>query len=164
MQDLRPAALEFLARGHRIAVAGVSHDRPIPANWIYRKLRDNGYATFAVNPAADVVEGDRSYHSLADIEGGVDGVVIGAPAAAALAIVQDCARLGIRRVWMHHGHGEGSVSPEAVAYCEQNGIAVIPGACPMMYLAPDPVHRCMCWVLGKLGKLPEPVGFAAIEV
>lgn len=158
MKELKRAAAAFLDRGNRIAVAGVARTDPIPANWIYRKLRDQGYTVYAVNPTTDQVEGDRCYRSLADIEGGVDVLVVGAPAAAALGLVQECDRLGIRRVWLHHGHGPGSVSPEAVEYCDQHGITVIPGACPMMYLAPvDLPHRCMCWILSRLGKLPEPV-------
>lgn len=158
MQELKRAAEEFLARDHRIAVAGVARKEPLPANAIYRKLRDQGYTVYAVNPNADQVEGDVCYRSLAAIDGGVDGVVVGTPSAAALEIVQECARLGIPRVWLHRGIGAGSVSAEAVAYGAAHGITVIPGACPMMYLAPvDFGHRCMCWVMSRLGKLPEPV-------
>ena len=155
MHELKQAAAEFLAPGHRIAVVGVARDDALPANHIYRRLRAQGYAAFAVNPHADRVEGDVCYRTLAAIEGGVDGVVIGTPPAAALGLVEECARLGITRVWLHRGPGPGSDSAEAVRYCEAHDIAVIPGACPMMFLAPvDLAHRCMCWVMGKLGKLP----------
>jgi hypothetical protein len=44
---------------------------------VYRRLRERGYEVFAVNPKADEVEGDRSYHDLRSIPGGVDAVVIG---------------------------------------------------------------------------------------
>lgn len=158
MQELKRAAEEFLARDHRIAVAGVAREEALPANAIYRKLRAQGYTVYAVNPNTDRVEGDHCYRSLAAIEGGVDGVVVGTPSAAALEIVQECARLGIPRVWLHRGIGPGSVSADAIAYGAAHGITVIPGACPMMYLAPvDFGHRCMCWVMSRLGKLPEPV-------
>jgi predicted CoA-binding protein len=36
-----------------------------------------GYEVFAVNPNADQVEGDRCFHDLKSIPGGVDAVVIG---------------------------------------------------------------------------------------
>jgi hypothetical protein len=37
-----------------------------------------------------------------------------------------------------------------------NAITVIPGACPMMYLAPvDVAHRCVRTVLGWFGRLPK---------
>ena len=82
---------EFLAH-KRIAVAGVSRTPQNTANAIYRKLRDEGYEVFAVNPNADEVEGDRCY-------------------------------------------------------------ATIAGGCPMMFL--DFGHKCMRWILDRMGKLPE---------
>jgi predicted CoA-binding protein len=155
MSNLAAAAAEFLAQ-RRIAVAGVSRDQPNAANVIYRRLRTDGYDVFAVNPAADVVEGDRCYHSLAEIEGGVDAVVVGTHPDVSLAVVEACAAAGVPRVWLHRGIGEGSVSAEAVRYCEKHDIAVIAGACPMMFLEhADLGHRCIGWVLGKLGRLPD---------
>jgi hypothetical protein len=123
---------------------------------IYRRLRADGYQVFAINPAAERVEGDPCYPSLAMIDGGVAAVVVGTPPAASLQVVQDCAAAGVRRVWLHRGPGEGSMSPDAVRFCEQHGIAVIAGACPMMFLPrADLGHRCICWLLGKLRKLPD---------
>jgi hypothetical protein len=49
-----------------------------------------------------------------------------------------------------------SVSAEAVALCQQHGISLIAGACPMMYCAPvDFGHRCMRWMMGATGGLPQ---------
>ena len=49
-----------------------------------------------------------------------------------------------------------SVSPEAVAFCRAQGIAVIAGACPMMYVrGADLGHRCMRWLLRLTGGLPH---------
>jgi hypothetical protein len=36
-----------------------------------------------------------------------------------------------------------SVSPDAVRMCKENGITVIPGACPNQYLNPDFGHTMM---------------------
>jgi predicted CoA-binding protein len=155
MSSLAAAAAEFLSQ-RRIAVAGVSRDKPNAANGIYRRLKADGYDVYAVNPAADQVEGDRCYRSVGAIEGGVDGVVVGTHPAAALAVVEECVAAGVRRVWLHKSIGAGSVSAEAVRYCEEHGVAVIAGACPMMYVkGADFGHRCMCWVLDKLNKLPD---------
>jgi uncharacterized protein len=143
----------------RIAVAGVSRAPATHgANAIYLRLRERGYTVFAVNPNAETVEGDRAYPDLRAIPGGVDGVVIATAPARAASIAQQCQELGIRRVWMHRGPAQTSVSPEAVAYCRANGISVIPGGCPLMY-APtsDTVHRCMRWVLERTGAVPTGV-------
>jgi predicted CoA-binding protein len=102
------------------------------------------------------VEGEKCYPNLKSIPDGVDGVVIVTPPEAAEQIVRECAEIGISRVWMHRSFGPGSVSEEAVQYCEENNISVIAGACPMMFCQPvDFGHKCMRWILGVSGKLPR---------
>lgn len=153
--QLAEAAAEFLAQRH-IAVAGVSRAHPNAANIIYKRLRTSGYKVFACNPNAEQVEGDICYHSIKDIAGPLDGVVIATHPDAALAVARDCVQRGVARVWLHRSLGSGSVSSEAVAFCEANGVAVIDGGCPMMFIHPvDVGHRCIRWVLGVTGKLPN---------
>jgi uncharacterized protein len=156
MSNLEQAALEFLALP-RIAVAGVSRDSRQTANFIYRTLRTRGSRIFAVNPNASEVEGDPSFPDLASVPGGVDGVILVTPPRAAAEVVRQCRDLGIRHVWMHRALGPGSVSADAVAFCRENGISVIAGACPIMYSRPvDMAHRCFRAVLGLFGQLPRP--------
>jgi len=154
---LETAVKEFLGL-KRIAVAGVSRQGDgEAANGIYKKLRDSGYEVFAVNPNAETVEGDPCYPNVGSIPGGVEGVVIVTAPAATEQVVRDCAAAGIKRVWMHKGMGS-SVSDDAVQFCQENGITVIPGACPMMFCQPvDVAHACIRMGLGLFGKLPQPV-------
>ena len=156
MPTLKEAAADFLAQ-RRIAVAGVSRDAKQPANANYRKLRATGHQVFAVNPQATTsLEGDACYPSLRAIPGGVDAALVFTPAAAAAAVVRECAELHIPRVWLHQGLGPGSVSDEAVALARQEGIALIAGACPMMFVpGADPFHRCARVIKGWVGTLPE---------
>ncbi|MGZ6638395.1 MAG: CoA-binding protein, partial [Solirubrobacteraceae bacterium] len=71
MQRIKDAAAEFLA-GKRVAVTGVSREaKDHGSNVVYKRLRERGYEVFAVNPNADEVEGDRCYHHLSEIRGGV---------------------------------------------------------------------------------------------
>ena len=119
-------------------------------------LRAHGYQVFAVNPKASEAEGDPCHPDLASIPDGVDGVVIATHPDVATGIVEECSRLGISRVWFHRSFGQGSVSEEAVELCEQKGISVIPGGCPMMFREPvDLGHKCIRWFLGVTGKLPD---------
>jgi hypothetical protein len=149
---------DFLAQ-KRIAVAGVSRSESAhpSANLIYRKLKRDGHEVFAVNPNADVFDGDPCYPDLSAIPGGVDGVVVVTRPELTEAIVRQCDAAGVRRVWMHQSFMRAgtSVSQAAVEYCHAHDIAVIAGACPMMY-GPDADlgHRCMRWVLGLTGGLP----------
>jgi predicted CoA-binding protein len=101
-------------------------------------------------------EGDRCYPDVQSIPGGADGVVIVTRPEATESIVHDCAAAGVRRVWMHQSVAKtSSVSPAAVAYCEQRGISVIPGDFPMMHgPGVDLGHTCMHLVLKLTGGLP----------
>ena len=154
---LKEAAQEFLNH-RRIAVAGVSRDQANAANLIYRKLRESGYQVYALNPKTTAVEGDPCYPDLEALPEAVDGVVIATHPDASLEIVQACARLGVRHIWIHKSIGNGSLSEEAVAYCRTHGLHVIPGGCPMMFCEPvDFGHKCMRVVLGLTGGIPKQV-------
>jgi predicted CoA-binding protein len=133
MQSVKEAASEFLAN-RRVAVTGVSRTpKTHGSNTVYRRLRDRGYDVFAVNPNADIVEGDTTYQDLKSIPGGVDAVVIGTRPELAEGTMRECAELGIKQVWMHRGPGAGSVSDAATAYGRQHGITVIDGGCPLWF-------------------------------
>ncbi len=155
MPILSDSVSDFLAQ-KRIAVAGVSRTSGQAANLIYRKLRSAGYEVFPVNPKATEVEGDTCYPNLASIPEVVDAVVIATTPAVAENLVRECAERGIARVWMHRSFGTGSVSEAAITFCREREIAVIPGACPMMFCEPvDVGHKCMRWVLRLTGGLPK---------
>ncbi len=158
MVTVKQAAAEFLAH-QRIAVTGVSRKAEgHGSNAVYKRLRDRGYQVFAVNPNADEVEGDRSYHSLRDIPGGAEAVVIATRPASAEATMRDCADLGIEHVWMHRAFGEGSVSDQATIYGREHGITVIDGGCPLMFEpTADVGHKVMRVLLRGTRKVPRTV-------
>jgi predicted CoA-binding protein len=165
MVGIKSAASTFLTN-KRVAVTGVSRaPRGHGSNVVYQRLRQRGYEVFAVNPNADQVEGDRSYHDLASIPGGVEAVVIGTGPDVAEATMRECVDLGIRHVWMHRSFGGGSVSPAAAEYGRQHGITVIDGGCPLMFSpTADPAHRAMRYLCTLTGKVPKHVCDAASPV
>jgi predicted CoA-binding protein len=158
MSDLTAAVSDFLAL-ERVAVVGVSRSPDQAANLVYRKLRESpSRQVFAVNPRAEMVEGDRCYPDVGSIPGGVQGAVIATTPAAAVSVIDDCARAGVRFVWLHRSFGPGSVSEEVVRRCRERGLRAIPGMCPMMFCEPvDVGHRCMRLVLRLTGQSPHPV-------
>jgi predicted CoA-binding protein len=156
MQNVKEAASAFLAN-KRVAVTGVSRTpKDHGSNTVYKRLRDRGYEVFAVNPNADVVEGDPSYQDLKSIPGGVDAVVIGTRPEIAEDTMRECADLGITQVWMHRGPGAGSVSDAATGFGRQHGITVIDGGCPCMFgPTADFGHKVMRLVY--TGHIPKQV-------
>ena len=160
MHQTKEVATEFLTH-KRVAVTGVSGKSPQGhgSNVVYKRLRDRGYQVFAINPNADEVEGDVSYHDLKSVPDGVDWVVIGTRPERAIATMHECAALGIQRVWMHcPAFGTGSVSDEATAFGRSHGMTVIDGGCPCMYgPTADPAHKVMRALGAVTHKVPHEV-------
>jgi predicted CoA-binding protein len=158
MATIKEAATEFLAH-KRVAVTGVSRTPGSHgSNVVYKRLRERGYEVFAVNPNAEVVEGDRAYHDLSSIPGGVEAVVIGTRPEIAEQTMGECVALGIKHVWMHRGPGAGSVSETATTYGRERGISVIAGGCPCMFgPTADRGHKAMRLLFTLTGNVPKRV-------
>ncbi|MFQ5605644.1 MAG: CoA-binding protein [bacterium] len=159
MSSLQEAVHDFLSQ-KRIAVVGVSSKRETPANGIYRKLKKSGYQVFPVTPNAETFDGDACFADLLSIPQQVDSVVVITRPEVTEQVVHQCVDAGISRVWMHRSLGffPTSVSEQAVQFCRENDIAVIPGGCPMMFCEPvDFGHKCMRWMLNLTGGLPKHI-------
>jgi len=158
MSKIDTLVQDFLAQ-KKIAVVGVSDERETGCNLAYRKFKDTGYDVSAVNPRLTSFEGDPCYPDLQSIPEKPDAVFILTNPEITEQVVQQCVDLGIPRVWMHclMGTKPGlaasmtSVSPDAVRMCQENGIDVIPGACPNQYLKPDFGHALMRVMFRTLG-------------
>ena len=124
---------DFLGQ-KRVAIAGVSRQEKDFSRALFRELRSRGYDVVPVNPEAREIEGAACFARVSDISPIVDSVLVMTPAPLTDAIVHDCATAGVRRVWLYRAGGKGAVTAEAVRFCEDNGISVIPGECPMMFL------------------------------
>lgn len=157
MIAVKDAATQFLAH-KRIAVTGVSRTpKAHGSNYIYKRLRDRGYEVFAVNPNADEVEGDKCFHALHDIPGGVEAVVIATNASTSTETMSECVGLGIKYAWLHGPvFGEGSVCTDATVYGREHGMLVIDGGCPLMFKPTADVGHRMMRILGSR-KVPRQV-------
>lgn len=130
---------DFLSQQH-LAFVGVSRNPKDFANSVYRHLRNGGRTMYPVNGNATTptLEGDPCYRRVEDVPDPVDGVIVMVSPRVAATVVEDAIRRGIPRVWLHRGIGRGSVSQEAIRLCEDAGIPVVDGACPLMF--DEPVH------------------------
>ncbi len=158
MAKIENLVQDFLSQ-KRIAVVGVSDKRETGCNLAYRKFKAEGYTVSAVNPHLATFDGDPCYPDLKSIPEKPQAVFILTNPKVSEQIVQQCVELGIKRVWMHCMMGTKpglaanmtSVSQEAVRLCQENGITVIPGACPNQYLKPDFGHAMMRAMFGAFG-------------
>jgi len=149
---------DFLAQ-KSIAVVGVSEKRDTGCNLAYTKFKDEGYRVYAVSPHTTTFKGDPCYPDLKSVPQKPDAVFILTNPKVTEVIVRECVELGIKNVWMHCmlgtkpglGAGMTSVSAEAVRLCQENGISVIPGACPNQFLKADFGHGMMRGLWGLMG-------------
>ena len=132
-----PAIVERFLEGPRIAVVGASDDPKNFGRTILRALRDHGVAAVAVHPRCAEVDGQPCYPDVASVPGRPDGALVMVHRDKAAGVVDECARIGVKRVWLFQGiGGAGSVSAEAVDAARRHGIEVVAGACPLMFLEP----------------------------
>ena len=134
---------DFLAQGH-LAFVGVSREPKAFANAVYRHLRDGGRTMYPVNRSEETaaIEGDEAFHRLADVPDPVDGVVVMVPPAAEAEVVRDAVERGIPRIWVHRASPKAPVADEIRSMCSQAGVALVDGACPMMFATPvRGIHR-----------------------
>jgi uncharacterized protein len=154
MRPMPESVKQFLS-GKRIAVAGVARDGQLPANLIFRRLRDTGHEVFPVNPNAKELEGVEAFPDVGSIPGPIDGVMIATHPSVSASIVREAAARDVKQVWFHRSFGDGSVSVEALAACEEAGIEPIVGGCPLMYCGKvDVAHRCFRWLLNLKRRVP----------
>jgi hypothetical protein len=134
-RTISAARAEAFLRLPRLALIGASDDRRKFGNTIYRELRDRPDGTvLAVNPNATTVEGDPCYPDVSALPEPVDGAIVMVPAAHAAEAVESCLDAGVSRIWLFRGFGPGSVTDAALERCDDQGVEVIAGACPMMFL------------------------------
>ncbi len=141
----------------RIAVVGVSRDPKEISYMLWQELRQRRYDALPVNPNVAEMDGQRCYARVQEIQPPVDGVLIMTPAGATEGVVKDCAEAGVDHVWMYGGWGRGgAVSREALEFCAANGIDVVPGLCPYMFLPGTPFfHSMHAWVKKVTGSYPK---------
>jgi uncharacterized protein len=140
----------------RIALVGLSRDPKDLSRVLFREMCDKAYDMVPVNPAVGELESRRCFARVQDISPPVEGALVMTPAPKTEQVVRDCAEAGIRHVWMHRGGGQGSVNPEAVDFCRQQGIHLVEGYCPFMFLPHTQFfHRVHGFFLKLTGGYPR---------
>jgi predicted CoA-binding protein len=127
-------AIDSFLTCRRIAVVGVSRDPKDFSRAVFRAFVERGYDAVPVNAAGGEVDGRRSASRVGEVQPPPEAAFLMTPPAATGQVVRECADVGVKRVWMHRGAGQGAVSPEAVALCRERGIEVVDGECPFMFL------------------------------
>jgi predicted CoA-binding protein len=154
-----PSSLEiiedFLAH-KRIAMVGVSHD---PANFsvkLFEELLRRGYDVVPVNPNLEGIGGRKCFARVQNLEPRAEAVLLMTSPEVTESVVRDCAEAGARIVWMYGAGWRGSASKNAIQFCEERGIRVVPGECPLMFLPQSGAfHRFHGFIRKVTGRYPR---------
>ena len=142
---------EFLQQ-EKIAVVGVSRNKDKFGNMIYRDLKAAGYKVMAVNPNADMVEGDRCYAGLGALPEKPDAVLLVIPSKQGIEIIEEAAKMGIQHIWVQ----QGANSPELDKRLVELGLVAVSGECIFMFLEPvksvHAFHRFFRRIFGRMPK------------
>lgn len=95
------------------AVIGVNNNTEKFGYKIWKKLKDNGYEVFAVNPKYDDIGGEKCYPSLKDLPITPEVVDFVVPPKVSLKAIDDAHELGIKYLWFQPGTADEEVIDKA---------------------------------------------------
>lgn len=154
--SLKQAAEHFLNQ-KTFAVIGLSRGDDNTAKLIYDKLNSTGHTVYALHPSESEVKGIPCHPSLADTPSPVDAAVVVTQPKHNADIIKAALANGLQWLWLHKSIGN-SVEPEAVRVGREQGLNIIDGACPMMFLDPvDGGHKCMKVLMSWTGRIPKNI-------
>lgn len=134
VQKVSLEAIEDFLAQRRIAMVGISREPRSFSVGLFEELCRRGYDVVPVNPKTPNVLGHRCFARVQDIRPTVEGALLMTSPDVTDQVVNDCAEAGVPRIWMYRAGGTGAVSKSAVSFCQERGIAVVPGQCPFMFL------------------------------
>jgi predicted CoA-binding protein len=156
MPEGRTSAAERFLAQHRIAVVGVSRDPKGFSRWVFRELLKRGYDAVPVNPNTSEIKGKRCFASVREVEPRPDGALIILPSGAIEGAVRDSIEAGVRRVWVWGVLGPKRVDPRVSELCRDNGVELVAGYCPYMFLPGTAwFHRLHGWIALRTAGEPQ---------
>jgi len=146
---------DFLAQ-KRIAIIGASRDPKSFSIMLLKEFVRRGCEVVPVNPKTPNVLGRTCYARVEDIQPPVQGAILLTPPEVTETVVGECAKAGIRRIWIYGANGKTTVSQQVLDWCREQGIKVIAGQCPFMFLSGSGgVHRFHGFVRKITGRYPQ---------
>jgi predicted CoA-binding protein len=116
---------QMLQQIHTVAIIGLSANEARPSFRVARGLQQLGYRIIPVRPAVTCVLGEAAYPDLDSLPVRPDIVDVFRAAEHIPAIVEDCIRLGIKRIWLQ----EGIINEAAAQRAQNAGMTVVMDRC-----------------------------------
>jgi predicted CoA-binding protein len=112
------------------AVVGTTKDTSKFGYKVYKKLKSKGYNVFPVNPGLDEINGEKCYHSVADINDKIDVVSMIINPKIGIDVLDVIHEKGIKNIWCQPGAESQELIDKAKAY----GMKIIYNECVLVEL------------------------------
>ncbi|MEO8037689.1 MAG: CoA-binding protein [Betaproteobacteria bacterium] len=116
---------DMFSRIKTIAVVGLSPNPRRPSFRVASALQRSGFRIVPVRPLVDEVLGEKAWPNLAELPQPVDLVNVFRSAEHLDALVDDCVRLSVRRLWIQ----QGIVNENAAVRATAHGIWTVMDRC-----------------------------------
>lgn len=110
-----------------IAVVGYSPKPERPGHYVAAALQQRGYRIIPVRPGIQEGLGEKAYARLTDLPEVPDLVDVFREPTAIAGIVDDCIRLGVKRLWLQ----DGVIDEVAALKARAAGITVVMNRCTL---------------------------------
>ena len=145
-------AIDSFVSGKTLAMVGISAGGKGFGNMAYKELKARGYRVLPVHPGTETVQGDRCWHSLAELPEKVERLLVMVAPGQVEGVLREAAASGVRQVWLQ----QGASSPSALEFCKANGMDVVDGHCILMFAEPvASFHKFHRWIWRIIGKAPR---------
>jgi predicted CoA-binding protein len=118
---------EVLRSSKTVAIVGISPKEDRPSYGVASYLKSKGYRIIPVRPDGDEILGEKVYHGLTEIPGGIqiDVVDIFRKSEDVPPVVEEAIHRGAKVVWMQ----EGIINQDASEKAERAGLKVVMDLC-----------------------------------
>jgi predicted CoA-binding protein len=120
-----------------IALVGVSRNPKKFGYAAFKELKEKGMKIVPVNPEADEIMGEKSYHNVKDLPQDVKGIIVFTKKDKTLSVVRDAKEKGIKQIWIQ----QMADTKEAIDELKCTDINYITGECILMYYKPHSIHK-----------------------
>ncbi len=119
------AVIQRVLTMQRVAIVGLSGNELRASNFVGRYLLRNGYDVVPVNPREELILGQTSYASLADIPDPVDTVDVFRKPDAVPDIARDAVAIGAKCLWLQYN----VISEAGAKIATDGGLDVVMDRC-----------------------------------
>ena len=125
--------LSTLFRPRSVAVIGASSKEGKVGNIVVKNLKNCGFAgdIYPINPKEEFIEGLKNYHSILEVPGDVDLVVVSIPAASVCDAARECVQKHVKNMivltagFKEVGHEGAELEKELVEIAKQGGMNIL---------------------------------------